>query len=146
MNRRVLMQVLSLLHRAEAMIALELMESGPENSREEVAPSDRSPQRDCKAGRLAAAALAVCLAACAAKPAIAPEPRVVTVEVPRIVEVRCNDQRPPAPDFPDDDQKLSSIPDDDFFTLAKVYRAARDLYRARLAVDDVQIKGCAAEQ
>lgn len=91
-------------------------------------------------------ALTILLAACATKPAIAPEPRVVTVEVPRIVEVRCKDQRPDAPDFPDDDQKLSSIPDDDFFTLAKVYRAARDLYRARLAVDDVQIKGCAAEQ
>lgn len=76
----------------------------------------------------------------------APEPRVVTVDVPRIVQVRCKDQRPPAPDFPDTDEKLASIPDDDFFTLAKVFRAARDLYRARLDVDDVQIKACEGEQ
>lgn len=86
------------------------------------------------------------LAACTSSPATAPEPRVVTVDVPRIVQVRCIDQRPPAPDFPDADEKLSSIPDEDFFTLAKVFRAARDLYRARLAIDDVQIKGCAAER
>lgn len=28
---------------------------GPENSREEVSPADRSPQRDCSPARLAAA-------------------------------------------------------------------------------------------
>lgn len=36
-------------------LLLKDMETGPENSREEVAPMDRSPQRDCPTARLVAA-------------------------------------------------------------------------------------------
>lgn len=42
------------LERAIALL-LDDMESGPENSREEVSPIDRSPQRDESTARLAAA-------------------------------------------------------------------------------------------
>lgn len=44
----------ALLERAIALL-LDDMEPGPENSREEVSPMDRSPQRDCSRARLTAA-------------------------------------------------------------------------------------------
>lgn len=85
------------------------------------------------------------LAACGTMPMVAPEARVDTVDVPRVVQEKCKDQRPPADELPDTDEKLAAIPDDDFEALSKAFRAGRDRRDARLVVDDVQIKACAGE-
>lgn len=92
--------------------------------------------------RYAAIALALLLTACGSKPSATPEPRVVTVDVPKIVREKCKDARPAAPDYPDTNEKLASIADNDYFELSKRFRAGRDLRDARLATDDAQIKGC----
>lgn len=81
-----------------------------------------------------------------APPAMKDDPVIVTHETERIVQRPCRDQRPPAKEYPDTDDKLAQIPDGDYEGLGKAYRAGRDLRDARLQVDDVQIKGCAAEQ
>jgi hypothetical protein len=83
------------------------------------------------------------LASCAAQMAPPPEPIIVTKEVDRIVQVRCEDKRPPVADFPDDDNDLAAVPMGDIFRLAQIYRAARALYRQRLMEDDGQIAACA---
>lgn len=85
------------------------------------------------------------LSACTPTMTAAPEPRVVAVDVPRIVQVKCKDQRGPADEYPDADTKLAGIQDDDFEGLAKAFRVGRDRRDARLASDDVQIKACAGE-
>jgi len=86
------------------------------------------------------------LVGCGSAPSLPPpEPHVITVDVPRIVQRPCRDQRPPASEYPDTDDKLAAIEAGDYEGLSKAYRAGRDLRDARLAVDDVQIKGCAAE-
>lgn len=85
------------------------------------------------------------LAGCATKTTTAPEPVVITKDVPVIVQVKCKDQRQPAPAYPDTDEAIAAIPDDDIFRLGQVFRAGRDLRIARLAADDVQIKACAGE-
>src|SRR5690348_3597139 len=90
--------------------------------------------------------IALFLAACAGKPAEKPEDRIVTVDVPAIVREKCKDARPAAPEYPDTDGKLAGVADDDYFTLAKMFRAGRDLRDARLAVDETQIKGCSGAQ
>lgn len=83
------------------------------------------------------------LAACATRePPRPPEPITVTKEVDRIVQVRCEDKRPPAPDLPDDDEDLRAVEGGDIFGLAQIYRAARELYRQRLREDDAQIAAC----
>jgi hypothetical protein len=67
-------------------------------------------------------------------------------EVERIVQQKCEDTRPPAPDYPDDDAELAAVDENDplaIYILSQMYRAARALYRARLAADDVQITACA---
>jgi hypothetical protein len=94
---------------------------------------------------LAIFGVGIFLSGCAGMPPAAPEPRVVTVDVPRIVQVKCKDQRPPADVLPDTDDKLATYADDDFEGLSKAFRAGRDIRDARLTVDEVQIKGCAAE-
>jgi hypothetical protein len=76
-------------------------------------------------------------------PAPPPPPRVITVEVPTIVQRGCPDRRPPAEQYPDTDEKLALIPRGDFEQLGRVSRAARDLRDTRLAIDEVQIRGCA---
>lgn len=78
-------------------------------------------------------------------PQIAPEPRVLTVDVPTIVQEKCKDQRPPVDEYPDTDAKLAGVADDDYEALSKAFRAGRDRRDARLVVDDVQIKGCAGD-
>jgi hypothetical protein len=84
-------------------------------------------------------------AACATKqPAY--DSVVITKEVGRIVQEKCEDTRPPAPDYPDDDAELAAVNENDplaIYILSQMYRAARALYRARLAADDVQITACA---
>ncbi len=92
--------------------------------------------------RAFAACLAFLVLACASKPVVAPEPRVITVDVPRIVQQKCKDQRPPADVYPDTDEQIAGIAEDDYERLAKAYRAGRDRRDARLVQDDVQIKGC----
>lgn len=89
--------------------------------------------------------VALALAGCAGKPPPTPEPIIITKEVPVIVQVKCKDQRPPTPNYPDTDEAIAMIPDEDIFRLSQVYRAARDLRIARLATDDVQIKACSGE-
>lgn len=86
--------------------------------------------------------LALILSGCARKDAAKPEDRIVTVDVPTIVREKCKDARPASPDYPDTDDKLAGVPDDDYFTLAKKFRAGRDLRDARLSIDETQIKGC----
>lgn len=86
--------------------------------------------------------IAFLLTACASKEVPAPEPRIVTVDVPTIVREKCKDARPAKPDYPDTDEKLALVPDEDYFTLAKIFRAGRDLRIAREKVDETQIKGC----
>lgn len=92
--------------------------------------------------KYAAIAIALVLAACAHKPSPAPEPPIVTVDVPKIVREKCKDARAPAPDYPDTNEKLASVADNDYFELSKRFRAGRDLRDARLAVDEAQIQGC----
>lgn len=87
--------------------------------------------------------LALVLSGCASKEVPAPEPREIVDHVPTVVREKCKDARPPAAVYPDTDEKLATVADDDFFTLAKLFRAGRDLRDARLAVDETQIKGCA---
>lgn len=88
------------------------------------------------------------LCACATEPAAMPDPVLVTKDVGRIVQTKCEDRRPPAPDYPDDPDELLAVPLDDataVFALAQKYVAARMLYRQRLAEDEAQIKACAGE-
>lgn len=92
--------------------------------------------------RYAPIAIAFFLTACASKDGPKPEPGIVTVDVPKIVREKCKDARPPALDYPDTDDKLAGVADNDYFTLAKKFRAGRDLRDARLAIDDIQIRGC----
>ncbi len=81
------------------------------------------------------------LTACA--PMMAPpEQVIVTKEVERIVQVRCEDKRPPALMLPDSDEAIAAVAMGDIFGLAQIYRAARELYRQRLREDDEQIKAC----
>lgn len=94
--------------------------------------------------RSIAACLFLALVACATKPSIAPEQQTITADVPTIVQRTCQDQRKPAETYPDTDAALAMIADADFERLARAYRAGRDRRDARLLVDDVQIKGCAA--
>lgn len=96
---------------------------------------------------LLVAIMAVVIAGCGNATGMAPEPRLVLRDVPMPVVVRCKDARPAAPDFPDTDEKIAAVPDDPgaIFTLATIYRAARELYLSRLAQDDVQIRSCAGE-
>ena len=82
------------------------------------------------------------LASCAAQTPPPPEPIIVTKEVERIVQIRCEDKRPPAADYPDDDSDLQTVMMGDIFRFAQIYRAARALYRQRLLEDDVQIAAC----
>ena len=74
-----------------------------------------------------------------------PEPIIITKEVERIVQVRCEDKRPPAPMLPDSDDAIAAVTMGDIFGLAQIYRAARTLYRQRLKEDDDQIKACAGQ-
>ena len=90
--------------------------------------------------------VALILSGCATKDAPKPEDRIVTVDVQTVVREKCKDARPAAPEYPDTDPKLAAVPDDDYFTLAKLFRAGRDLRDARLAVDETQIKGCSGAQ
>ena len=83
------------------------------------------------------------LIACAPKVVEPPEPIIITKEVERIVQVRCEDRRPPAPDYPDDDADLAAVANGDIFGLAQIYRAARALYRQRSKESDDQIVACA---
>jgi hypothetical protein len=89
------------------------------------------------------AALVSLLSACSSMPT--PEPRLVTVPVDRLVQMKCADNRPPSDIYPDTDDKVTAIAEDDFERLARVYRAGRDLRDARIAIDDVQIKTCVGE-
>lgn len=82
------------------------------------------------------------LAACTAPPKPEPPPRVITVDVPTVVQRGCPDRRPAADEYPDTDDKLAAIPRGDIEQLGRVYRAGRDLRDKRLALDDVQIRGC----
>jgi len=81
-----------------------------------------------------------------APPMPAPTPAVTAVEAPRIVQEKCKDQRPAAPDYPDTDKRLAAISDGDFEALSKAFRAGRDRRDTRLVIDDVQIKGCTGAQ
>ena len=82
------------------------------------------------------------LTACAPKAMTPSEPIIVTKEVDRIVQVRCEDKRPPAPEFPDDDAELATVQMGDIFRLAQIYRAARALYRQRDLENEAQIAAC----
>ena len=86
--------------------------------------------------------IAVALASCTTPTPLPPEPIIVTKEVDRIVQVRCEDKRTPASDYPDDDDDLAAVQMGDIFRLAQMYRAARALYRQRLLEDDAQIAAC----
>lgn len=90
-----------------------------------------------------AAILALALVACQTPPPPAPPPpQVVTVEVPRIVQRACPDQRPARTETLPSDADIASVPEGDFETLGRMYRAAIQTARAWLALDDVQILGC----
>ena len=68
------------------------------------------------------------------------------MEVPRVEQRVCPDRRPPrTQDLPDDDEDLAAVPDGDFETLGKIYRAARGIYRTWLALDEIQIQACSRE-
>lgn len=84
------------------------------------------------------------LAGCAGMPKQPnPEPRVVPIEAPRVVQQKCKDSRPPPDEYPDTDDKLAQFPDNDFEGLAKAYRAGRNLRDSRLLSDNVLIASCA---
>lgn len=88
----------------------------------------------------------VMLIGCAS--ATPPDPIIITKEVERIVQVRCADKRPPAPNLPDDPDELAAVSlahPQAVFILSQKYVAARTLYRQRLNEDDAQIKACAGE-
>lgn len=89
-----------------------------------------------------AIAAALFLSACAQMPQTPPEPRVITVDVPMIVQRGCPDRRGPVSEYPDTDEKVAAISKGDYELLGRVFRAGRDLRDARLREDDVQIKGC----
>lgn len=102
--------------------------------------------------RAALIALAVLVGACSTPQTERPEPVIITKEVERIVQRNCEDKRGPLPELPDDDEDLASVQlytqDGKYdpvagFLLAQRYVAARSIYRARLAEDDVQIAACA---
>ena len=97
--------------------------------------------------RLCIILAALALTACAGDPQPAPQPQVITVDVPRIVQRACPDTRQPRDhkELPVDPEDLAMIPAGDYEALGRVYRAAVDMMRAWLALDEVQIKGCAAE-
>jgi hypothetical protein len=92
--------------------------------------------------------VAVCCSACTTPPAPErPPAEVIRVEVPRIEQRVCPDRRPPrdlVADLPDDDEDLAAVPEGDFETLGKIYRAARDRYRVWLQLDEVQIRSCSS--
>ena len=75
-------------------------------------------------------------------PPAPPPPEVITIDVPTVVQRGCPDRRPAAEEYPDTDEKIALIPRGDFEQLGRVARAGRDLRDARLAIDEVQIKGC----
>lgn len=54
------------------------------------------------------------------------------------------DRRGPAPDYPDTKEKLSAIPEDDYELIGDAASKGRALRDARLAEDEVQIRGCAS--
>ncbi len=84
---------------------------------------------------------AFALAACQTPPP-APPPRVITVDVPTIVQRGCPDRRPARAEYPDTDEKLALIPRGDFEQLGRVSRSGRELRDADLALAEVQIRGC----
>ena len=90
-------------------------------------------------------AMVFILTACARMAPPPPEPVIITKEVDRIVQVRCEDKRPPAPELPDDDTELAAVMMGDIFRFAQIYRAAQALYRQRLMEDDAQIRSCAGQ-
>jgi hypothetical protein len=69
-----------------------------------------------------------------------PEPRVITVDVPTVVQRGCPDRRSQETDYPD--KSLDAVPRGDFEQLFRIARAGIDLRDKRLAEDNVQIKGC----
>lgn len=85
------------------------------------------------------------LCACATKPPATPDPIVITKEVERIVQVRCEDKRETAPEYPDTRERLSAIPEDNIFALAQARVAGQILRDARLAESEAQIKACAGD-
>lgn len=72
-----------------------------------------------------------------------PEPVVTTKGLPVPVSVKCEDKRAPPPIYPDTDEAIAAVADDDVFGLAKLYRAGRGLRIDRLKADDAQISACA---
>ena len=89
------------------------------------------------------ALMVLVLVACQTPMARPMDPVIITKEVERIVQVRCEDKRPAAPALPDDDADIAAVSNGDIFGLAQIYRAARALYRQRLREDDDQIRACA---
>lgn len=85
------------------------------------------------------------VAGCASAPQPPPEPIVVTTEVDRIVQVRCEDRRPPASDYPDTDDRLAMIEEGDIFALAQAYRAGKTLRESRERENEAQIAACTGE-
>lgn len=92
---------------------------------------------------MALAVMVLAVTACATKPADPwPEPLVITKTVDRPVQVKCPDQRPTKPEYPDTDDKLAMIEEGDIFGLAQAYRAARGLRIQREAENEAQISAC----
>lgn len=85
------------------------------------------------------------LAACATTPPSPPEPIIITRDVPTIVQVKCQDRRAPAPNYPDTDERLAMIEEWDIFGLAQAYRAGRGLRESRERENETQIAACAGE-
>ena len=89
--------------------------------------------------------LAVAFMAACAPMQIPPDPIVITKEVDRIVQVKCADKRPPAPDYPDTDERLQQIMEGDIFGLAQAYRAGKTLRVQRERENEAQISACVGE-
>lgn len=88
--------------------------------------------------------LAGAMAACAPMQP-RPDPIVIEKPVDRIVQEKCADKRPPAPDYPDTDDRLSQIEEGDIFGLAQAYRSGRTLRIQRERENENQIKACTGE-
>jgi len=79
-----------------------------------------------------------------APPGVPMDPVIVEKEVPKTVQVRCEDKRDPFPGLPTDEE-LSGVDEADplaVVILSRIYRGALKIARARLKADDDQIKAC----